>query len=239
MDLSIIIVSYNVKYYLENCLLSVFRATQNISSEIIVVDNNSSDGTGQYLLPKYGNQIKYIQLSENLGFSKANNRGIEISQGRYVVLLNPDTIVAEDTFEKLINHLDQYSEVGAAGVKMIDGKGKFLPESKRGLPTPWVAFYKIFGLSALFPKSTKFGKYHLTYLDKNQLHYVDVLSGAFMFIRANLLKEIGGLDEDYFMYGEDIDLSYQITRKGYKNLYFPHTTIIHYKGESTKKETFK
>lgn len=180
-------------------------------------------------------QVKLICNTDNVGFARANNQAIRQSSGEYVLLLNPDTLVQEDTFEKIIRFMDEYPDAGGLGVKMIDGKGNFLPESKRGLPTPWVAFYKIFGFSRLFPGSRTFGRYHLTFLDKEQVHKVDVLSGAFMLLRKTTLEKTGLLDEDYFMYGEDIDLSYCITQAGYQNYYFPGTTIIHYKGESTKK----
>jgi GT2 family glycosyltransferase/lipopolysaccharide/colanic/teichoic acid biosynthesis glycosyltransferase len=165
----------------------------------------------------------------------ANNQAIKQAIGKYVLLLNPDTVVEEDCFRRCIDFMDTHIDAGALGVKMIDGKGKFLPESKRSLPTPKVAFYKMFGFASVFPKSKTFGKYHLGFLSNDEVHEVEVLSGAFMFIRKATLDKIGLLDEDYFMYGEDIDLSYRITQGGYKNYYFPNTTIIHYKGESTKK----
>ncbi len=234
MDLSIIIVNYNVKHFLEQCLHSVLKASKNITAEVFVVDNNSVDGSAQLITEKFP-QINFIENKENLGFSKANNQAILKSKGKYVLLLNPDTVVEEDTFSKVISFMDKHREAGGLGVKMIDGKGTFLPESKRGLPTPWVAFYKMFGLSKLFPKSRKFGQYHLSYLNENEIHNVDVLAGAFMLLRKETLDQIGLLDETFFMYGEDIDLSYRITKGGYKNIYFPETTIIHYKGESTKK----
>jgi GT2 family glycosyltransferase len=234
MQLSVIIVNYNVKHFLEQALYSIEKACTNLTAEIFVVDNNSVDGSCEMvkqLFPK----VQLIANKVNTGFSKANNQAIHLAKGKYVLLINPDTLVEEDCFEKVIQFMDSHAEAGAVGVKMIDGAGKFLPESKRGLPTPEVAFYKIFGLSALFPKSTRFGKYHLGFLSHKETHSVDVLAGAFMMIRKNVLDEIGLLDEDYFMYGEDIDLSYRITKAGYKNYYFPDTTIIHYKGESTKR----
>ena len=234
MKLSIVIVNYNVKHFLEQCLHSVDKAVKNISAEVFVVDNNSVDGSTGMLIHNFPH-VKLIANTKNVGFSKANNQAIRKSQGEYVLLLNPDTVVEEDTFEKIIQFMDTRPDVGGLGVKMIDGRGKFLPESKRGLPTPWVAFYKMFGISSLFKKSKKFGKYHLSYLDENQIHEVEVLAGAFMLMRKETLDKVGLLDEDYFMYGEDIDLSYRITKGGYKNIYFPETTIIHYKGESTKK----
>ena len=234
MELSVIIVNYNVKHFLEQCLHSVLKASENIESEIFVVDNNSVDGSSQLIREKFP-QIHFIENKVNVGFSKANNQAIQLSKGKFVLLLNPDTIVEEDTFSKIINFMEIHPEAGGLGVKMINGKGSFLPESKRGLPTPWVAFYKMFGISTLFPKSKKFGKYHLSYLNEDETHEVDVLAGAFMLLRKETLEKIGLLDETFFMYGEDIDLSYRITLGGYKNYYFPGTTIIHYKGESTKK----
>lgn len=234
MKLSVIIVNYNVEYFLEQCLYSVRNATKNIPIEIIVVDNNSVDGSEQMVMSKFP-EVSYIANKVNVGFSTANNQAIRISRGEYVLLLNPDTIVQEDTFIKCIDFMDRHPDCGGLGVKMVDGKGDFLPESKRGLPTPEVAFYKIFGLASFFPKSKRFGKYHLSYLDKDETHEVDVLAGAFMLMPKKVLDEIGLLDETFFMYGEDIDLSYRITKGGYKNYYYPETRIIHYKGESTKK----
>jgi GT2 family glycosyltransferase len=235
-DLSVIIVNYNVKHFVEQCLHSVINASKNCKLEIFVVDNNSVDGSVELIREKFPN-VTLIANKDNVGFSKANNQAIRIAKGRYVVLLNPDTVVEEDTFEKTIAFMDSHPEAGGLGVKMLDGKGNFLPESKRGLPTPSVAFYKIFGLSALFPKSKVFGKYHLGFLDKEQTHEVDVLSGAFMLMRKETLDKVGLLDEEFFMYGEDIDLSYRIVLGGYKNYYFAGTRIIHYKGESTKKSS--
>ncbi len=236
MDLSIIIVNYNVKHFLEQCLISVQNALLGISSEIIVVDNNSVDGSAALLEKKFKN-VNLILNKENTGFAVANNQAISISKGKYVLLLNPDTIVQEDTFSKCLSFMNENHNAGALGVKMFDGNGVFLPESKRGLPTPMVAFFKIFGLSTLFPRSQLFGQYHLSYLSKNKIHQVDVLSGAFMLIRKSVIDEVGLLDEAFFMYGEDIDYSYRITKAGYKNYYFPKTNIIHYKGESTKKSS--
>lgn len=192
------------------------------------------DGSVEMIQQKFP-QINLIASDKNLGFSKGNNLGIKQAKGDYVLLLNPDTLVEEDTFEKVVSFMDEHPKAGGLGVKMIDGKGQFLPESKRGLPTPKVAFYKMFGLSKLFPKSKEFGHYHLSFLDPNKTHEVDVLSGAFMLMRKETLDKVGLLDETFFMYGEDIDLSYRIQLGGYKNFYFPETKIIHYKGESTKK----
>ena len=234
MKLSIIIVNYNVAHFLEQALLSVYKALKNVDAEVFVVDNNSVDHSLEMLAAKFP-QVKVIANKENVGFARANNQAIRQSSGEYVLLLNPDTVVEEDTFEKCLAFMDATPDAGGLGVKMVNGQGEFLPESKRGIPFPAVAFYKLFGLSKLFPNSKKFGSYHLTYLDNDQIHSVEVLSGAFMLMRKKVLDEVGLLDEDYFMYGEDIDLSYRILKGGYKNYYFPETRIIHYKGESTKK----
>ncbi len=234
MKLSVIIVNYNVKYFLEQALLSVQKACRNIEAEVFVVDNNSVDDSVQMVKTKFP-KVKLIVNTNNPGFSIANNQAIRQSKGEYVLLLNPDTVIEEDTFEKCLEFMDAHPKAGGLGVKMIDGSGNFLPESKRGFPSPKVAFFKAFGFSALFPKSKLFNHYHLGYLDKNQTHEVEVLAGAFMLLRKSVLDEIGLLDEAFFMYGEDIDLSYRIIQAGYKNYYFADTTIIHYKGESTKK----
>ncbi len=234
MKLSIIIVNYNVKYFLEQCLHSVQSACNGIEAEIFVVDNDSVDGSVKMVRDKFP-EVHLIENKENKGFSSANNQAIRKSKGEYVLLLNPDTIVEDDTLRKVVDFMDHHPDSGGLGVKMLDGKGKFLPESKRGLPYPSVAFFKVFGFSALFPKSKFFSAYHLGYLDKDKTHVVDVLAGAFMLLRKKVLDKIGLLDEAFFMYGEDIDLSYRITKAGYKNYYYPETRIIHYKGESTKK----
>ncbi|MFC2103984.1 glycosyltransferase family 2 protein [Bacteroidota bacterium] len=234
MKLSIIIVNYNVKHFLEQCLISVYNASSKINSEIFVVDNNSVDGSCAMVKERFP-EVNLIENKKNYGFSYANNQAIKKSTGQYVLLLNPDTVVEEDSFEKCIQFMDSNSETGGLTVKMIDGKGNFLPESKRALPTPKVAFYKIFGLAKIFPKSKKFARYYLGNLKNNQINEIDILPGAFMFLRKETLEKIGYFDEDYFMYGEDVDLSFRILKAGYKNFYFPETTIIHYKGESTKK----
>ena len=211
--------------------------------EIYVVDNNSVDGSVQMVREKFlhgsphGPEVILVANKENLGFSKANNQAIRMAKGEHVLLLNPDTVVEENTFRKVLDFMDAHPEAGGLGVQMIDGKGNFLPESKRGLPTPSVAFWKIFGFSRLFPRSRTFGRYHLGFLDRNETHPVEILSGAFMLLRKSALDKVGLLDEDYFMYGEDIDLSYRLILGGYKNYYFHDTRIIHYKGESTKKSS--
>lgn len=234
VKLSIIIVNYNVKHFLEQCLISVYNAVSNIQAEVFVVDNNSVDGSCALIKERF-KDVKLIENKKNYGFSFANNQAIKKAKGEYILLLNPDTVVKEDTFEKCIGFMDKHPNSGGLTVKMIDGKGKFLPESKRALPTPKIAFYKIFGLSKLFPKSKRFAKYHLGHLSNDEIHEIDIMPGAFMMLRKEVLDKTGLLDEDYFMYGEDIDLSYRIIKAGYKNYYFPDTTIIHYKGESTKK----
>ncbi len=234
MDVSVIIVNYNVKYFLEQCLHSVQKASARLNVGITVVDNNSADGSVAMIREKFPS-VDIIANTENTGFARANNQAIKLSTAKYILLLNPDTVIQEDTLVKCIDYMDVHPETGCLGVKMIDGKGNFLPESKRAFPEPMVAFYKVFGLSALFPRSKRFGKYHLGYLDKNAVHEVDVISGAFMFIRREAIEKTGYLDEQFFMYGEDIDLSYRFKLAGYNNVYFPETTIIHYKGESTRK----
>ncbi|HPI45939.1 MAG TPA: glycosyltransferase, partial [Tenuifilaceae bacterium] len=234
MELSVIIVNYNVKHFLEQCLMSVHSALKDIDAEVFVVDNASSDDSCSMVKQKFPT-VKLIENYQNVGFSKANNQAIAQSQGKYILLLNPDTVVQEDTFTKCIAFMNSHSDAGAITVKMIDGKGNYLPESKRGFPSPWVSFFKIFGLTSLFPKSKIFARYYLGHLDKNATNQIDVLPGAFMFIKKEALNKSGLLDEQFFMYGEDIDLSYRITQAGYKNYYYPECQIIHYKGESTKK----
>lgn len=234
--LSVVIVNYNVKHFIEQCLFSVLKASENIACEVFVVDNNSVDGSVTLIKEKFP-QVNLIVNKINTGFSVANNQALKIATGEYVLLLNPDTVVQEDTFTKILTFMDAHPDAGGLGVKMLDGQGNFAPESKRGLPTPEVAFYKMFGFARFFPKSKRFGKYHLSYLSEDELAEIDVMSGAFMLIRKTVLDKIGFLDETFFMYGEDIDLSYRIKQAGYKNYYFPDTQIIHYKGESTKRSS--
>ena len=234
--LSIIIVNYNERYFLEQCLHSVRHAAQGLDVEVIVVDNASADDSLEMLGRSFP-EVKLIANAENTGFSKANNQGIHMAAGEYILLLNPDTLVAEDSFKTTLAFMDTHPECGALGVRMLDGSGHFLPESKRGLPTPAVALYKMTGLALLFPNSRTFGRYHLRYLNEHQTHEVDVLSGAFMMLRKEALNKAGLLDEQFFMYGEDIDLSYRIQKAGYINVYFAGTEILHYKGESTKKRS--
>ncbi len=244
IKISVIIVNYNVEYFLAQCLTSVLKANEALSkiypkaaTEIFVVDNNSVDGSIRMLKKEFPS-VKLIQNKENVGFAKANNQAYKFASGKYILALNPDTLIEENTFIRALNFMEENTGIGAMGPKLINGKGIFLKESKRALPTPWVAFYKIFGLSNLFPKSKKAGKYHLSFLPDNQTNDVDVLAGAFMFLRKSVIDKTGFFDERFFMYGEDIDLSYRILLAGYRVVYFPEITVIHYKGESTKKASF-
>lgn len=234
MDLTVVIVNYNVEHFLEQCLLSVEEACKTVQAEVYVVDNNSVDGSCAMVKEKFP-WVKLIENKENVGFSKANNQAMRISEGRFVLLLNPDTVVEEDTLSKTVAFMDAHPDAGGLGVRMVDGKGRFLPESKRGLPTPWVAFCKISGVYRIFKRSKRFNHYYMGYLSEMAVNPVEILSGAFMLMRRETLLKVGLLDEAFFMYGEDIDLSWRIIAGGYKNYYFPETTIIHYKGESTKK----
>lgn len=234
MKLSIVIVNYNVKYFLHQALDAVYKSQVDFDYDVYVVDNASSDGSVEMVQQEFP-EVKLIASKENLGFSRGNNLAIRKSQSEYILLLNPDTIIREDTLQQVVQFMDANDDAGALGVKMYDGQGIFLPESKRGFPSPKVAFYKMSGLSRIFPKSRIFGEYHLGYLNDDEIHEVDVLSGAFMLLRKTTIDKVGLLDEDYFMYGEDIDLSYRIQKAGYKNYYYPFAPIIHFKGESTKK----
>lgn len=233
MQLSVIILNYNVRYFLELCVLSVLKALENIDGEIIVVDNNSQDNSCSMMKLRFPN-VKLIENKENVGFPKGNNIGVNQAKGKYICILNPDTVVAEDTFTKVLAFAQKQNDLGIVGVKLIDGTGNFLPESKRGVPTPFVAFTKIIGLYKIFPE--KLGKYYAQHLSENQTGKVDVLVGAFMLMERNLYNEIGGFDEKCFMYSDDIDLSYMALKKGKFNYYFHETTVVHYKGESTIKD---
>ena len=229
MKLSVIIVNYNVRYFLEPCLQSVQDALVDIDSEIIVVDNNSPDDSCKMVEEKFP-EIALIANTENYGFAKANNQGVSKARGQYILILNPDTIVEKDTFIKILDFAKTRHNFGALGVKLIDGKGEFLSESKRGIPTPTVSFYKLIGFT-----SKRTGKYYANHLKENEIGIIEILVGAFMLMTRKVYKEVHGFDESYFMYGEDIDLSYKILNKGYQNYYYPDTHTIHYKGESTIK----
>lgn len=232
MKLSVIILNYNVRYFLEQCVESVQKAIQNLDAEIIVVDNNSDDDSCE-MMKRVFPSVHLIENKENSGFPKGNNIGVAAAKGDYICILNPDTVVAEDTFVKVMEFADWQSNLGIVGVKLIDGKGNFLPESKRGVPTPFVAFTKIAGLYKL---SSFFGKYYAQHLSENQTGKVEILVGAFMFMKRETYLSVGGFDEDCFMYSDDIDLSYMILKTGKSNFYFHDTTVIHYKGESTARD---
>ena len=234
MQLSVVIINFNVKYFLEQCLLSVRKAMKLIDGEIIVVDNCSTDDSINFLPEKF-KDVTFIWNTENVGFAKANNQAIKIAQGEYILILNPDTLIPEDCFIKCIDFLQSKNNNAALGIKMIDGSGKFLKESKRAFPSPLTSFFKLTGFASLFPKSPVFSKYHLGYLDNDLNHEVDVLAGAFIMIPRKIIEKVGGFDEGFFMYGEDVDLSYRIQKAGFQNYYFAESTIIHFKGESTKK----
>lgn len=234
-QLSIIIVNYNVKHFLELCLSSVYAALENLDAEVIVVDNNSPDDSCAMVKERFSQTI-LIENKENTGFATANNQGVAIAQGEYLCILNPDTVVSEDTFEKLISFIKNPAKatrkskkaIGAIGTRLVDGTGKFLPECKRNLPTPRVAFNKIFGNG---------NDYYARHVKHTENGAVPILVGAFMFMKTGIYREVGGFDEQYFMYGEDIDLSHTIELTGYKNYYFGELSVIHFKGESTAKDS--
>jgi len=236
VDLSIIIVNYNVKHFLEQCLCSVRKAVQGLQAEIIVIDNKSTDNSLEYVRPRFPGII-FIANQTNTGFAQACNQGLKRAQGKYILFLNPDTILPEDCLQKSIAFLEARPEAGALGIKMIDGSGHFLRESKRSFPSPLTSFYKLSGLARLFPRSAVFARYHLGNLDENKDHPVDVLAGAYMMVKKEVLDKTGAFDETFFMYGEDIDLSYRIQQAGYINYYFSGSSIIHFKGESTKRSS--
>jgi GT2 family glycosyltransferase len=233
LKLSVVIVNYNVKPLLEQCLLSVRMALAGMEAEVFVMDNDSTDGSVAYLRPKFP-EVVFIENEDNRGFAFANNQALKRCCGEYILLLNPDTIIGEGILRTLCYFMDEHPEAGGSGVKMLDGHGRFLAESKRSFPTPWVSFCKIFGLSKLFPQSKVFARYSLPYLNPNVQHCVDVLSGAFMLLRSAALQRTGLFDESFFMYGEDIDLSYRLAAEGYRNYYIPER-ILHYKGASTRR----
>lgn len=238
MVLSVIIVNYNVKYFLEQCLFSVFRAGKNLPVEVIVVDNNSTDGSAGYIQAAFP-QVRYHVSKENLGFAKACNYGLQLSLGSYVLFLNPDTILPEDSLEKCIRFLDSHPNAGALGVRMLDGSGNFLKESKRGIPTLRNSFFKLSGVSSLFPHSAFFSGYYMAHLNEHCTNPINIISGAFMMMRKEVPDKTGSFDERFFMYGEDIDLSYRIQKAGFVNYYFPEVSIIHFKGESTQKYSYQ
>ncbi|MBS7233268.1 glycosyltransferase family 2 protein [Flavobacterium psychroterrae] len=235
MQLSVIILNYNVRYFLEQCVLSVQEAISTLHAEIIVIDNNSSDESCLMMQNKFPT-VKLIQNTTNFGFPKGNNIGVEQASGKYICILNPDTVVAEDTFIKVLAFAERQINLGIVGCQLIDGTGEFLPESKRGIPTPWIAFTKIFGLYKVFPKWKLFNQYYAQHLAKDETGKVDILVGAFMLMQRDLYLELEGFDEKCFMYADDIDLSYRVLQKNKSNYYFHETTVLHYKGESTVKD---
>ena len=236
LKLSIIIVNFNVKYFLEQCLCSVTKACKSIEAEIFVIDNLSTDGSKEYFNGRF-KAVNFIWNTENVGFSKASNQILKHINGEFILFLNPDTILAEDCLVKCLHCFESNDDAGALGIRMIDGAGNFLKESKRGFPSAFTSLCKLSGLTALFPSSKIFARYYLGHLDQHINQEADVLSGAFMMIRKSVLNKTGGFDERFFMYGEDIDLSFRIQKAGYKNLYFAETTMIHFKGESTKRNS--
>lgn len=237
MELTVVIVNYRVKYLLEQTLRSVEQAMQGVEGEVIVVDNLSGDDSIAFSRERHP-QVTFIENLENVGFARANNQAIMQAKGDFTLILNPDTIITPRCLQEGIEWMKGHPKCGAIGARMMDGNGVFLPESKRSFPTPWVSFCKIFGLSKLFPRSPLFAKYHLRYLSDLEPQCIDILSGAYMLCRTSVLQQLGGFDEDFFMYGEDIDLSYRIVKAGYQNWFLP-TPMVHYKGESTHKDSMR
>ena len=244
LKISVIIVNYNVKYYLDQCIRSVLRAFEemNTPAEIIVVDNHSADGSVDYLEQRYPQKlypmVRFVRSAHNLGFARANNIAIRQSRGEYVLLLNPDTIVGEDALKASVDFMDVHEDAGAVGVRMLGAQGRRAMESRRGLPTPMVSFFKMLGFCNRWPHHRLFGKYYMGYLPWDEPSQIEVVSGAYCMLRRKALDEVGLLDEDFFMYGEDIDLSYRVLKGGYHNYYLP-VDILHYKGESTQKSSFR
>lgn len=255
LKLSVIIVNYNVKYYLDQCIRSVLRAFEVMKktsssdssvneevAEIIVVDNHSADGSVDYLERRYPQKlfpmVRFVRSAHNLGFARANNIAIRQSRGEYVLLLNPDTIVGEDALKASVDFMDVHEDAGAVGVRMLGAQGRRAMESRRGLPTPMVSFFKMLGFCNRWPHHRLFGKYYMGYLPWDEPSQIEVVSGAYCMLRRKALGEVGLLDEDFFMYGEDIDLSYRVLKGGYHNYYLP-VDILHYKGESTQKSSFR
>ena len=244
LKLSVIIVNYNVKYYLDQCIRSVLRAfvLMHTPAEIIVVDNHSADGSVDYLEKRYPQMlypmVRFVRSAHNLGFARANNIAIRQSRGEYVLLLNPDTIVGEDALKASVDFMDAHEDAGAVGVRMLGAQGRRAMESRRGLPTPMVSFFKMLGFCNRWPHHRLFGKYYMGYLPWDEPCQIEVVSGAYCMLRRKALDEVGLLDEDFFMYGEDIDLSYRVLKGGYHNYYLP-VDILHYKGESTQKSSFR
>lgn len=237
MKLSVIIVNYNVKHYLYQCLDSLYKAIKDIDAEVFVVDNHSKDASVAYVSRRF-QKVNYVESNHNLGFARANNIAIRQSEGEYVLLLNPDTVVGEDTIRRVIAFMDEHPDAGAAGVKMLKSDGTKAMESRRGLPTPMTSFYKMCGLCSRFPNHKRIGHYYMSCLTWDEPAEIEVISGAFCMLRRSAIEKVGLLDEDFFMYGEDIDLSCRLLKGGFHNWYLPET-ILHYKGESTQKSSFR
>ena len=239
MRLSVIIVSYNVRHFLDLCLHSVFAAAGTLGGgvEVIVVDNASADDSVEWVRAHFP-EVQMIANRGNTGFSKANNQGVEVATGEYILILNPDTVMGEDFFQKTLDYMDAHPEAGALGPRLIDGKGAFAPDSKKGFPNFSIALFKTIGINRFFPKSRFFNGYYAPQVGEWETAPVEVLSGCCMLVRRRVIDAVGGaFDERFFMYCEDVDLSYRIVEGGWKNIYFPLATLIHYKGESTRKAT--
>jgi hypothetical protein len=236
VDLSIIIVNYNVKEFLQNLIHSIYKAAQKITFEIIVIDNASNDGSVEFIREKFPS-VKLFANDKNLGFSKANNIGLKEAKGKYILLINPDTLVSEDTFDKMIRFFQENPDAGLAGCKILNPDGTLQLACRRSFPGPWTSFCKVTGLSTLFPNSSLFARYNLTYLNEGQTYEVDAISGSFMMFPKEIYEKVGGLDEQFFMYGEDLDFCYRVQKAGFKVLYVHSTQIIHYKGESTRRSS--
>ncbi|RPH35293.1 glycosyltransferase family 2 protein, partial [bacterium] len=234
VDLSVIIVNYNVRQFLENSLASIQRAMEGLQGEIFVVDNASDDGSVEMVQASFPD-VCLIGNRENVGFARANNMALARARGRFLLLINPDTVVQEDTFRVLLKFFEEHPDAGLAGCKILNPNGSIQLPCRRSFPTPWVAFTKVFGLAALFPASRLFGKYNLTYLSPDETYPVDAVSGSFMMLRRESYDKVGGLDEEFFMYGEDLDWCYRVQQAGYKVYYVHSTKIIHFKGESTRR----
>ena len=233
-QLSVVIVNYNVREFLHHALVSLQKAMKGIRGEVIVVDNASDDGSVEMVRKRFPS-VHLIASKSNLGFAKANNLALKRARGKYILLINPDTLVQEDTLEVMLKFFEENQDVGLAGCKVLNPDGSFQLPCRRSFPTPWVAFTKISGLAALLPKSRLFGQYNLTYLSPDETYEIDAVSGSFMMVRRKVCEQVGGLDEEFFMYGEDLDWCYRIQKAGWKNYYVHSTKIIHYKGESTKR----
>ena len=238
IDITVVIVNYKVKEYIANLLNSIYKAKGALSVQIIVVDNNSNDESVEFLKKRYP-KVTYIENKENLGFGVANNQAINIADGEFTLIINPDTLVSEDTLEVMLSHMRKHPKCGASGCKILNPDGTFAPESKRSVPTLGTAISKVLGLNSIFPKSKVFGSYYLGWIHENEFAHIPVLSGSFMFWRTDVLQHLNGFDERFFMYGEDIDLCYRIQNTEYHIDYVPNTSIIHYKGESTRKGDLK